>query len=58
MTAPYVICFNNGCMADYEVTRALIDTMKKGQGLVVQGINGGWPGDKPGAAAQRLRQGL
>jgi len=40
MTAPYVICFNNGCMADYEVTQALIDTMKKGQGLVVQGING------------------
>jgi invasion protein IalB len=41
MTAPYVICFNNGCMADYEVTQALVDTMKKGQGLVVQGINGG-----------------
>jgi invasion protein IalB len=41
MTAPYVICFNAGCMADYEVTQALIDTMKKGQGLVVQGINGG-----------------
>ena len=41
MTAPYVICFNNGCMADYEVTQALIDTMKKGQGLVIQGINGG-----------------
>jgi invasion protein IalB len=41
MTAPYVICFNNGCMADYEVAQALVDTMKKGQGLVVQGINGG-----------------
>jgi invasion protein IalB len=40
MTAPYVICFNNGCMADYEATQALIDTMKKGQGLVIQGING------------------
>jgi invasion protein IalB len=40
MTAPYVICFNNGCMADYEASQALIDTMKKGQGLVVQGING------------------
>ena len=40
MTAPYVICFNNGCMADYEASQALVDTMKKGQGLVVQGING------------------
>jgi invasion protein IalB len=40
MTAPYVICFNNGCMADYEASQALIDAMKKGQGLVIQGING------------------
>jgi invasion protein IalB len=40
MTAPYVICFNNGCMADYEASGALIDNLKKGQGLVVQGING------------------
>src|SRR5262245_55129898 len=40
MTAPYVICFNNGCMSDYEASQALVDTMKKGQGLVIQGING------------------
>jgi len=40
MTAPYVICFNNGCMADYEASQALIDAMKKGQSLVIQGING------------------
>jgi invasion protein IalB len=40
MTAPYVICFNNGCMADYEASQALIDTMKKGQGLIIQAING------------------
>ena len=39
MTGPYVICFNNGCMADYEASDELI-AMKKGQGLVVQGING------------------
>ena len=44
MTAPYVICFNNGCMADYEASDALILTMKKGQGLVVQGINGAGQG--------------
>jgi invasion protein IalB len=41
MTAPYVICFNTGCMADYEASQALVDTMKKGQGLVIQGMNGG-----------------
>ncbi len=40
MTGPYVICFNNGCMADYEASGELINNLKKGQGLVVQGING------------------
>ena len=40
MQGPYVICFNNGCMADYEASGELISNMKKGQGLVVQGING------------------
>jgi len=40
MTGPYVICFNNGCMADYEASTELINNMKKGQGLVIQGING------------------
>jgi len=39
MTAPYVICFTNGCMADYEATADMIAKMKKGQGLVVQAIN-------------------
>src|SRR5712671_3030814 len=40
MTGPYVICFNNGCMADYEASGELITKLKKGNGLVVQGING------------------
>jgi len=40
MNAPYVVCFNNGCMADYEASGELIDKLKKGQGLVVQGFNG------------------
>ena len=40
MTGPYVICFNNGCMADYEASTELIGKLKKGQGLVIQGING------------------
>ena len=39
MTAPYVICFSNGCMADYEANAELIGKLKKGQGLVIQGIN-------------------
>ena len=39
LTAPYVICFTNGCMADYEATADMIGKMKKGQGLVVQAIN-------------------
>jgi len=39
MTAPYVICFTNGCMADYEANPDMIGKMKKGQGLVVQAIN-------------------
>jgi invasion protein IalB len=38
-TGPYVICFTNGCMADYEATADLIGRMKKGQQLVVQAIN-------------------
>jgi invasion protein IalB len=37
--SPYVICFANGCMSDYEVTPELIANMKKGQNLVVQAIS-------------------
>jgi invasion protein IalB len=37
--APYVICFQNGCMSDYEVTPDLIANLKKGQNLVVQAIS-------------------
>jgi invasion protein IalB len=37
--SPYVICFSNGCMSDYEVTPELLANMKKGQNLVVQAIN-------------------
>ena len=39
MTAPYVICFTNGCMADYEANPDMVAKMKKGQGLAVQAIN-------------------
>jgi invasion protein IalB len=37
--SPYVICFANGCISDYEVTSELLASMKKGQSLVVQAIN-------------------
>jgi invasion protein IalB len=37
--SPYVICFANGCMSDYEVTPELLANMKKGQNMVVQAIN-------------------
>jgi invasion protein IalB len=39
LQSPYVICFANGCMSDYEVTPELLANMKKGQNLVVQAIN-------------------
>ena len=37
--SPYVICFQNGCMSDYEATPELIANLKKGKNLVVQAIN-------------------
>jgi invasion protein IalB len=40
MNAPYMVCFPNGCMADYEASSELIGKLKKGQSMVVQGING------------------
>ena len=58
MTGPYVICFNNGCMADYEASGELIGKLKKGQGLVIQGINGAGQPHQPGGAAHGFRQGL
>ncbi len=35
----YVICFQNGCMSDYEATPDMIASLKKGQSLIVQAIN-------------------
>ncbi|MGX7743593.1 invasion associated locus B family protein [Rhodopseudomonas parapalustris] len=39
LQSPYVICFANGCMSDYEATPELINQLKKGQNLIVQAIN-------------------
>jgi invasion protein IalB len=37
--SPYMICFANGCMSDYEAPPELIADMKKGQNLMIQAIN-------------------
>jgi invasion protein IalB len=37
--SPYVICFANGCISDYQLTPDLLANMKKGQNLVIQAIN-------------------
>jgi len=39
LTGPYVICFSNGCMSDYQVDADMIGKLKKGQSLVVQAVN-------------------
>jgi invasion protein IalB len=38
-TGPYVICIQNGCMADFDVTADFIAKLKQGQNLQLQGIN-------------------
>ena len=38
-TAPYFMCFTNGCMADYEVNADTVSKLKKGKTLTVQAIN-------------------
>jgi len=38
--APYVICFANGCMSDYEATPEWIANLKSGKNLFIQAING------------------
>jgi len=39
LQSPYVICFANGCMSDYDVTPQLLNNLKKGKNLIVQAIN-------------------
>jgi invasion protein IalB len=40
MTAPFGICFPDGCLADYDASGGdLIANMKKGHGLTIQAIN-------------------
>jgi len=37
---PYVICFPNGCMSDYEATPELISELKRSRSLEIQATNG------------------
>jgi invasion protein IalB len=39
LTAPYVTCFANGCISDYELSVDTLGKVKKGKSAVVQGIN-------------------
>ena len=39
LTAPYVTCFANGCISDYELSADTLGKLKKGKSAVVQGIN-------------------
>jgi len=39
LTAPYFLCFPNGCMADYEATADMVSKLKKGKQLTIQAIN-------------------
>jgi invasion protein IalB len=38
-TAPYFMCFPNGCMADYQADDALVNKLKKGHTVTIQAIN-------------------
>jgi invasion protein IalB len=38
-STPYTICFVNGCMADYQATPEVINQLRKGQSLWVQGFS-------------------
>jgi invasion protein IalB len=44
----YVVCLPNGCMADFEVSKDFVAKLKKGQQIVLQGIN------LPGQAASYM----
>jgi invasion protein IalB len=39
LTGRYIVCLPNGCMADFEVNPDFVGRLKKGQSIVLQGIN-------------------
>jgi invasion protein IalB len=40
ISAPYVVCPSNGCKADYQASASLIERLRNGRAIAVQGING------------------
>jgi invasion protein IalB len=38
-SATYVTCIPSGCMADYEINGNYVERMRKGQQLLLQGVN-------------------
>ena len=48
MQGRYIVCLPNGCMADFDVNKDFVAKLKKGQQLVLQGIN------LPGQAASYM----
>jgi invasion protein IalB len=48
MQGRYIVCLPNGCMADFDVTPDFVSKLKKGQQIVLQGIN------LPGQAASYM----
>lgn len=48
LTGRYIVCLPNGCMADFDVTAEFVTKLKKGQQIVLQGIN------LPGQAASYM----
>jgi len=39
LSGRYIVCLPNGCMADFEVSPEFVGQLKKGQNVVLQGIN-------------------
>jgi invasion protein IalB len=39
ITGRYIVCLPNGCMADFDVNAEFVGKLKKGQQLLLQGIN-------------------
>jgi invasion protein IalB len=39
ITAPYILCDETGCMADYAVSSGLIEQLKGGQRLLIQAVD-------------------
>jgi invasion protein IalB len=48
MQGRYIVCLPNGCMADFDVNKDFVGKLKKGQQIVLQGIN------LPGQAASYM----